>query len=117
MKENAHIPPVTVLATFSQTCLHALPATLEIMMNHVKVLERWELIVARQWTRHQEFELPRRTQETIAGVDANLLADTLNHAIHFRLKIGRVVDDVKVRVANPSCCCLVIQLTCKINSF
>lgn len=79
-------------------------------MNDLEVLERWELLVVGQRTSHKELELPRVLQQTVAGVDSHLLADRTDHPAHLAFEVGRVVDDVKVRVADPSGRRVAVQL-------
>ncbi len=108
---------MSILSSFPQACLNSLTAGLKIMMHHVEVLKRRELIVAWQWTRYQEFDFTRSTQQAISSVDSQLLANTFNHSIDFCFKICWIVNHVKVWMANPSGCSFVVQFTSMFNTF
>jgi len=114
---NCRLPPMTVLPALSQARLDTLTARLQVVMHNIEVLKRWEALIDRQWSTDEELELPRGAQQTIAGVDAQLLADALNHPIDFRLEISGVVDDVKVGMSDPGGCRTVVQVTGQVNAF
>lgn len=86
-------------------------------MNHVKVLKRWELVVAWQWSRDEELEFTRCAQQAVTRVNAQFLANTLNHTIDFGFEIRRVVDHVEIGMTDPGGCSSIVQLTCMINTF
>lgn len=45
---GVYVTPVILLATFAQTRLHFRTGRLQIVMNHIKVLERWKFAIRRQ---------------------------------------------------------------------
>lgn len=71
-------------------------------MNDIEVLERGEFGVRRQGRFDEELALLRVDVETISGLDADLLADAGDESVHLLIEVSRVVDDVEVRMANPS---------------
>lgn len=133
-----YIAPVTILAAFAQTRLYIGSTRQQIIMLYVEVLERREYAIRRQalnWNRNtncnqfmdvikgilceiltQEFELPWGGLQTIARIDAQLLAHGFNHAIHFRLKIGGIVYHIEIGMAHPGSRRLVVQLTGQLNA-
>lgn len=71
-------------------------------MNDIEVLERGEFGVRRQGRFDEELALLRVDVETVPGLDADLLANAGDESVHLLIEISRIVDDVKVRMANPS---------------
>lgn len=71
-------------------------------MNDIEVLERGEFGVRRQGRFDEELALLRVDVETVPGLDADLLADAGDESVHLLIEVSRVVDDVEVRMANPS---------------
>uniref|UniRef100_A0A8D8HG42 (northern house mosquito) hypothetical protein n=1 Tax=Culex pipiens TaxID=7175 RepID=A0A8D8HG42_CULPI len=94
------VAKVAVLATFPQPSLHARTSRLQIVVDNFKVLERWEQRVHRQ-LRNQKLDLLGRGQQPVPGIDTKLLAHALNHTIDLVFEIRRVVDYIKVRMADP----------------
>lgn len=86
------------------------------MVDNIEVLEWWKIAVAHR-TRNEIFELARCAQQAIACVEPELLANTLDHAVDFRFKIRRVVDDIKIGMANPGSSCFVIQVASMFDAF
>lgn len=74
---------------------------LQVIVNHLKVLEGGKHRIVRQGPLDEELELPRVLEQSVPGVDAHFLTDGAYHAPHFPLEVRRVVDDVEIRVANP----------------
>lgn len=79
-------------------------------MYDVEILEGREQRVRGQRTPDQKLVLPRPGQQSVPGVDAQLLADAVDHAAYLPLEIGRIVDDVEIWVAYPGGGGLVIEL-------
>lgn len=86
-------------------------------MDDVKVLERRELGVRRQWTFDEELDLSATRPQSVAGVDAQFLTHAFDHATDFRLEVLRVVYHVEVRMPNPGCGRFVIEFSGQLNAF
>lgn len=70
-------------------------------MYNVEVLVGRELCVGRQRCFDEELAFLGVDVEPVAGVDADLLADAGDEAVHLLVEVGGVVDDVEVGVADP----------------
>lgn len=49
----------------------------------------------------EELALPRIGPQSIARIQAQFLTHSLNHAVHLGLKIGAIIDDVKIGMSHP----------------
>jgi len=96
--------------------LHLGIVALEIIMHDVEVLERRKLAVRRQRRLHEELDFAAAGAQPVAGIDAQFLAHALDHPADFRLKILRIVDNVKVRVAHPGGRGLVVELASELDT-
>lgn len=102
--DGVGVGPVTLLTPLPQPRLHLATVVLKVVMNNVEILEFGELAVWRKGTLDEEFEFLRVARQPVPCVQADLLANTGNHALHFGLKVSGVVYDVKVGMADPRCC-------------
>lgn len=107
---------MSILTTFSQTSLSTLATRLKIVMDNIEVLVRWEIFFAHR-TRNEIFELARSAQQAIAGIEAELLANALDHTVDFRFEIRRVVDDIEIGMADPGGSCFVVQVASMFDAF
>lgn len=60
---------------------------------------------------------PRVLQQPVTGIDPQLLTDGIDHPVHFRFEISRIVDHVEIRMSNPSRRGFVIQLAGQVDPF
>lgn len=102
LSKRVNIRPVAFLTTLPQPDLGFPEIALQVIMNDIEVLEGGEFGVRRQGRFDEELALLRVDVETVPGLDADLLADAGDESVHLLIEISRIVDDVKVRMANPS---------------
>lgn len=115
--DGVRVRPVTFLTTLPQPCLCLAPVVLKVVVNNVKVLEFRELAIWREGTFDEKFEFLGVARQPVPGVEADLLTNAGNHALHLGLEIGGVVYDVEVGMTDPRRCGLRIQLLGKFYSF
>ncbi len=107
--------PGTALTTLPQPCLTTADR-LQIMMNDIEILERWECRDFGQWAGNEELEFLGCLEQTIASIDAQFLAHTFNHSVDFWFKVACVIDHIKVWVTDPSRSAFVVQFTGQSNA-
>lgn len=110
LAQRVDVRPVALLAALAQAHLRLAHVALQVVVHHVEVLEGRELRVGRQRRLHEELALLRVDVESVAGVDADLLAHARDQAVHLLVEVRRVVDHVEVRVADPRRRRVVVQL-------
>lgn len=105
-----NVRPVTLLSSFPKPHLGFADITVQVIVNDVEVLKRRELRVWNEWALDKKLPFLRVDIETVAGVDADPLADTSYEAVDLLIKVRGVVDHIEVGVADPGGCCFVVQI-------
>ena len=85
-------------------------------MHDVKVLEGRERRVGRQGPVDEELDLAAAGAQTIARVDAELLAHAFDHTADLALEVLRVVDHVEVGMAYPRRGGLVVEVASQLDA-
>lgn len=110
LPQRVDIRPVAFLTALAKPDLRFTEIALQIVVDDIEVLEGRKLGIRNKWELDEELALLRVDIETVAGVDADLLADASDQSVHLLVEVCRVVDHVEVRVTDPCCGCVVVEL-------
>lgn len=117
LPDSVNVGPMALLASLAQPDLRFGDVALQVVVDNVEILEGWELDIAHERRLDEELALLGVDVESVAGVDADFLADTRDEAVHFLIEVSGIVNDVEVRVANPCGGRVVVQLSRQLHSF
>lgn len=117
LPQRVDIRPVALLTALAQSDLRFADIALQVVVNHVEVLERRELRVGNDRWLDEELALLRVDVEAVTGVDADPLAHAVDEPVHLQVEVCGIVDHVEVRVADPSGRRVVVQLPRQLDPF
>lgn len=99
--DSVLVTPITGLTSLPQPRLNLGVGRNQVVMDDIKVLVGGESTVRRKWWPHEKLYLLRGRLETISRLEANSPTDGRDHLPHLCVKVGAVIEDVNVRVADP----------------
>lgn len=117
LPQRVYVGPVALLTTLAEPDLCLADIALQVIVNDIEVLERWELRVWSDRRLDEELALLGVDIEPVTGVNANPLAHAVDEPVHLQVEVGRVVDDIEVRMTDPRGSRIVIQFPRQLHAF